>query len=262
MAKSGFGPLQSGLQGLLGDKGVSLFGTTVSASSVVSALRSDLPKLLTPGALSRLATPAFGAGIGLILFIFLTFYMLVSGRELARGALWLVPPDKRAAVTDVLPEAAAIIRRYFLGVIVVVVVTAFAAWLGYGLVLHVKNAVLLCITLGALETVPVIGPIIAAVLIAIAALQLKSLAAMAAMVIYAAALRLGIDDVIAPIVLGRSVTAHPVVVMLAYVLGAVLFGVVGLLLAVPATAVARLCLERLYQGEEAATSLRLFPKRR
>ena len=66
-----------------------------------------------------------------------------------------------------------------------------------------------------------------------------------------AALRLGVDDILAPVVLGRSVSAHPAVVRLAYVLGAVLYGVVGLLLAAPAAACLRIALQDAY-GEGAS----------
>jgi predicted PurR-regulated permease PerM len=64
------------------------------------------------------------------------------------------------------------------------------------------------------------------------------------MVGYAAILRLLIDDVVAPIVLGRTTLVHPFIVMIAYVVGASLFGVIGLLFAVPATALFRTWLRR------------------
>jgi predicted PurR-regulated permease PerM len=105
-----------------------------------------------------------------------------------------------------------------------------------------------------LETVPAIGPIIAAALVAVSALQLHSPAALGFMVAYAVVLRFAVDDLVVPIVLGRSISAHPVVIMLAYVLGAALFGVVGLLLAAPAVAVFRIVLQRRYAADEAEAS--------
>lgn len=247
LAGSGPGPLRSELQDVLGPRGVTLFGQPVTAETVVGFLQGEAHRLFTANALLQAGRPAFGAGIGLVLLVFLVFYMMVSGPTLARGALWLVPPGRRGGVEAVLPAMTRVVRRYFIGIVVVVAFTALAAWIGYGLVLHVRHAFVLSLALGVFETVPAVGPILSAALVAAAALQLHSLAATSVMIAYALALRLTIDDVIAPIVLGRSVTAHPVVVMLAYLVGAVLFGVSGLLLAVPAAACLRIALEAAYR---------------
>jgi predicted PurR-regulated permease PerM len=150
-----------------------------------------------------------------------------------------------------LPPMAAVLRRFYVGVLIIVAFTAVAAWIGYGVCLHVPDAGLLALVLGVLETVPAIGPMFSAVIVGVAALQLHSPAVMAVMVGYAIGLRLVIDDIVAPSVLGRFVTVHPVVVMLAYALGAVLFGVTGLLLAVPAAACARIWLEAEYGDKPA-----------
>jgi predicted PurR-regulated permease PerM len=46
------------------------------------------------------------------------------------------------------------------------------------------------------------------------------------------------NDLLAPVIYGRSLELHPVVVLLAVAAGGALFGVAGTLLAVPVTAVA------------------------
>lgn len=249
MAGSGLAPLHADLQQVLGPHGATLFGQAVTADAVVGFLQAQAHRFLNAATLLHAGRPAFEAGIGVILLVFLVFYAMVSGPKLARGALRLVPPSRRGGVEQVLPAMTQVVQRYFIGVVVIVAFTAFAAWIGYGLVLHVPSALVLSLAVGVLETVPAVGPAVAAVLVGLAALQLHSLTAAAVMVAYAVGLRLTIDDLIAPIVLGRSVTVHPVGVMLAYVLGAVLFGVVGLLLAVPVAACARIALRTAY-GEE------------
>jgi predicted PurR-regulated permease PerM len=246
MAGSGFAPLRAELGEVLGPRGATLFGQTVTADSIGDFLQAQARRFLNAAFLVRAGRPAFEAGIGVVLLVFLAFYVMVSGPKLARGALWLVPPSRRSAVDRVLPAMTQVVQRYFIGVVVIVAFTAFAAWIGYGLLLHVQNAFVLSLAVGVLETVPAVGPAVAAVLVGLSALQLHSMGGAAGMVGYALALRLTIDDLIAPVVLGRSVTVHPVVVMLAYVLGAVLFGVVGLLLAVPAAACIRIALQAAY----------------
>ena len=203
---------------------------------LLEGVRAKVHALLRPAALQHMARLAFAAAVGLVLSLLLTLYLMISGPSLAKGALGLLPKGWREAVQPALKPVVRIIQHYFIGVLCVVVFTTVAAWIGYGLVFRVQGAPLLALAVGLLETVPVIGPILAGCIVALAASQLKSLVAVIGMVVYALALRLIIDDIIAPLVLGRSVAVHPVVVMLAYVVGATLFGVTGLLLAVPAAA--------------------------
>ncbi len=251
LARHGPDLVQDTLVQLLGANGVHVFGVQLIPQEVAAEIKDHIGAGLRLGSMARLGAAAAAAAIGVVLFAALSFYMMLSGPQIGRGALWIVPPSQRGAVMRLLPPMAAVLRRFYVGVLIIVAFTAVAAWIGYGVCLHVPDAGLLALVLGVLETVPAIGPMFSAVIVGVAALQLHSPAVMAVMVGYAIGLRLVIDDIVAPSVLGRFVTVHPVVVMLAYALGAVLFGVTGLLLAVPAAACARIWLEAEYGDKPA-----------
>ena len=68
-----------------------------------------------------------------------------------------------------------------------------------------------------------------------------------AYVIYAAALRISIDQFFGPIVLGKAARIRPVVVIFCFLTGGLLFGVVGIMLAVPVALAIRTTLAVLYQ---------------
>jgi hypothetical protein len=72
---------------------------------------------------------------------------------------------------------------------------------------------------------------------------------------FAIALRLSIDNIVEPIVLGEAARLHPVVVIISCVCGAILFGVVGLLIAVPMAVCIKVTL-RQYYAEPIVDSLR------
>jgi len=55
-----------------------------------------------------------------------------------------------------------------------------------------------------------------------------------------------IDNLIGPVVLGEAALIHPVVVIISFVCGAILFGVVGLLIAVPVVVCIKTTLEHYY----------------
>ncbi len=251
---NGTDPLRAVLGRLLGPGGVQAFGLHLTANQTADGLESHLTSGATLAPAGRLGSILLVAAASAVLFAAASFYMMLSGPALARGAVWLVPPSQRPALERVLPRMLSVFRRFYVGVLVIVVFTALMVWIGYGLFLHIPGAPLLALVLGVMETVPAIGPLISATLVTVLALQMHNLATMALMVGYGISLRFVIDDVVAPPVLGRSVAVHPVVVMLSYAIGGVLFGVTGLLLAVPAAACTRIWLEDAY-GDRAGAAL-------
>ena len=192
-----------------------------------------------------------GFGIALLLGLILTLalipYFLFSGPEIAASTLWLVPPERRVSVSSVLPRIIPMLRRYLIGVTCVVTYTAILAYVGFGLIFRLPHAVLLSLAVGVLEIIPSLGPAASFVLVGLAAVEHeRSLGAIALLGAWAVGLRLSIDNVFGPIVLGRAVNVPRVVIMLSFVLGAVLFGIVGLVLAVPIAACTKIVLDAYY----------------
>jgi predicted PurR-regulated permease PerM len=114
-------------------------------------------------------------------------------------------------------------------------------------VLGIPHAVFLALLTGLLETIPMIGPIAAAVIAGPVAVRYATgIGPIIAYTVYAIALRVSIDQILAPIVLGSAARVHPVVIIFCFLAGGVLFGIVGIILAVPAALVVRTSLAILY----------------
>ena len=94
---------------------------------------------------------------GLILTLVLLFYFLLSGPSMARGLLKLMPPRQRPLIMHIWTVLDPVLKRYFIGVLVVVAYAAAAAYVGLGLVLGIPHAVLLALLTGVLEMIHVIG---------------------------------------------------------------------------------------------------------
>ena len=246
MAERGPATLHKFVEDIVGPNGIALFGNTYTADDVMQALSATAEKLIAAGAIVQLGSLGVGALFGLFLTLVLIPYFMISGPRLAAGAIWLIPPERRNSVTDLLPKIIPALRRYLLGIFLVVVYTSFIAWIGFGPVFALPGAVLLAVTVGILEIMPVVGPISAALLVGIVAAQQATLTAAALLMGFVLALRLSIDNIIGPIVLGHAARLHPVVVIAGFVCGAMLFGVVGLLLAVPMAVCIKIALEHYY----------------
>ena len=248
--------LQSTLERLLhqssGDRTVSLFGHPIDIAGIAQAAservheffgQPDLPMLI--------AGYGFAALMGTFLTVVLLCYFLVSGRSVGRGLFWMVPPSRRPLVAQIAARLDPALKRYFVGILVIVIYATIAAYIGLGLVLHIDHALLLAVLTGVLETVPIIGSTAAAVIAGLVSLHTATgLGSIAAFALYAVLLRLSIDQIVAPLVLGSAAHVHPVLIIFCFLAGAVLLGIPGVILAVPAALAVKATLATLYGDEQ------------
>ena len=252
------GIVTSAARSALGDSKVSLMGEPMTTEQLASAVVTGVRDWLgDAGRLAALGTVSFATMFGMILTLVLLFYFLFSGPAVARGLLTLVPPGQRPLVRHVATQVDPVLRRYFIGVIIVVAYASTAAYIGLGLVLGIPHAVFLALLTGILEMIPVIGPISAAVIAGLVAVRYATgIGPIIAYAIYATALRLSIDQLFGPIVLGSAARVHPVAVIFCFLAGGTLFGIVGIILAMPAALLVRTTLAILYDEPQAAPGRR------
>ena len=113
--------------------------------------------------------------------------------------------------------------------------------------MHLDHAVILAVLTGLLETIPVVGPAASAVMGAFAAMnRATSFANIVAYSVYLIVLRISIDQVLGPLVLGKAARVSPVLIMFCFLSGAVLFGISGVILAVPFALSIKVILEAVY----------------
>jgi len=194
--------------------------------------------------------PALYGIFDAVLTLVLIPYFLICGPRIAAGLIWLVPPRRRGVARNMLSKLVPLLQRYLIGLFLVFTYTAVTAWVAFGPLFGLPHAPLLAVTVAVLEIIPFVGPVMAALLVGLMALQRNDIWSGAMLMAFVVALRLSVDNLVGPIVLGRSANIHPVVVIFAFVCGAVLFGVIGLLLAVPVASIVKLGLEHLYAGSD------------
>jgi predicted PurR-regulated permease PerM len=235
------------LKELLGPSGIEIGGQRLTPDAITKDATDGMSTLIGAKAVTQIGEIGAKALLGLVLTLVLIPYFLVSGPQIADSTIWLVPPERRESVRSLLPKVIPMLRRYLIGIVCVVTYTAIAAYIGYGVVFHLPHAILLSLAIGILEIIPSIGPTVSFLLVGLAAMQDEhSLASFALLFAYAVALRLSIDNVIGPIVLGRAVDVPRVVILFAFVCGGVLFGIIGLILAVPVAACTKIVLQAYY----------------
>jgi len=179
---------------------------------------------------------------GLIIFVLgpvMAFYLLVDLPRLRRGAMALVPPGRREEIEGLMDRIGQAVGGFFRGQLLVALFVGVASSIGLWAI-RLPFWLLVGIVAGIFNLVPLVGPFIGGGLAVIIALvsgePLKAL--------WAALVLLAVQQIdnhlISPNVMGRTVQLHPVVVMLALLVGASFAGLFGMLLVVPLVAVAKI----------------------
>jgi predicted PurR-regulated permease PerM len=241
------GTIEDFVRVLFGDKTLNIFGEPMNAAAIAEAITVNARAWINEHPITLISVSVAGL-FGVLLTVVLLFYFLISGPSLGRGIFWLVPPDSRPFAQRVWSRLDPVLKRYFIGVVIVVTYAALAAYIGLGLVLGIKHAVFLALLTSLLEMIPVIGPA-AAIIIAglVAVQQATSFWAIIGYAIYATVLRLSIDQLIGPIVLGQAARLHPTVIIFCFLSGGLLFGIAGIILAVPVALTIRVILNAIYE---------------
>ncbi len=244
--------LQSTLEQLaaqaIGDRPVHLLGYTLTAQQIVQAALAHIRDWLEHSSnIGLLLGYGLASIMSMFLFVVLTFYFLASGKKLASSLLWLAPPHRRPLVRSIWKRLDPVLTRYFVGMILVMIYATAASYVGLGFFLGIHHAVLLALLTGALETVPVLGPTSAAVVAGLISLRTATgLMSIIDYALYATALRLSIDQLFGPIVLGRAAHVHPVLIIFCFFAGGIIFGIPGVILAVPVALLVKITLATLY----------------
>lgn len=188
----------------------------------------------------------------MLLIIFVMFFFLKDGREFIRGFLSLIPNRYFELGISLIHKTdrqlGSYIRGQFLDSAIIGGLTAIALWY-----LDIKYFILLGVVLGISNMVPVLGPIVGSIpAIVMALVQTGNI--QIAIYVTAAMFTIQLIDnfLVKPIVVARSVSLHPVIVILAVITGGKLFGIMGMILSVPAVGIVKLIFQ------EAADNIRKY----
>ncbi len=238
--------------------------------SVVGPELGNLQNLLNMGGLQNLLTP-FASGVttvlkgalsGIIWFFFIlvvAFYVARDGERFGRFVSERVPDDWRPEFGRLWRELALIWDSFVRGQLLLALIVGVVVWISMT-ILGIGNAPVLGLISAVLEFVPSIGPVIAAVPGVLFALVLGSswiplpntwFAVLVGLVYF---LIQQVENLyLLPRVVGARIRLHPVVVIVGALAGNAIAGILGILLAAPTIACARVlggyALRKLFDQE-------------
>jgi predicted PurR-regulated permease PerM len=194
--------------------------------------------------ITGIASTVFTAVANLLVVLFVAIFFMIDPDLYIRGILQLVPESKSSRIADTIDATGRTLRYWLLGqgisMLVVGILTTLGLWLA-----GVPLAFLLGVIAGILEFVPFLGPVAASIPGILIALTEGWTVALYALLVYVIVQQIE-NRVIVPLVQWKAVALPPALVILAVVALGLLFGLLGVLVATPLTAVIMVWVKRLY----------------
>ncbi|AZQ44045.1 AI-2E family transporter [Nonlabens ponticola] len=178
--------------------------------------------------------------IGLFSILFISFFLLKDSRLLLEGVLVFSKKGNEGQFLRAFTKIKQLLSRYFIGLIFQVLIL-FVLYSVILLALGVENAVIIAFFCALLNLIPYLGPAIGVLLMGAFVIS-DNLGANFTEVILPKLIVVGIGYAIIqlidnflnqPLIFGKSVKSHPLEIFIVILIAGLLFGVMGLVLAIP-----------------------------
>ncbi len=203
------------------------------------------------GGLGRWLTAGLGtvteAIAGLVLTVVVAFFIVKDGDRFWGWVLSKVRPDDREQFAEAGVAAWATLRRYLFGTSLVGVVNATALAITL-LILGVPLIIPLAILMFLGAFFPLLGALASGSVIALTVLATNGLRDAVIVILVVIAVQQLEGDLISPIVLGKTMALHPLLILFGVTIGFIVGGLVGAFVAVPFIAIAAQVTRTVYPG--------------
>jgi predicted PurR-regulated permease PerM len=172
---------------------------------------------------------------GLVLMLFITFFLLKDGERIWTWLIKGLPPEGRRRARNAGPAAWTALVNYMRGTTAVAAI--HAVFIGLALfILGVPLLVPLVILVFLAAYVPLVGILIAGALAIVVTLGTKGwIAAVILLAVFVGENQIE-SHLLQPLVVGRIVRLHPLAIILVLAVGGIVAGIAGAIVAVPAAA--------------------------
>ncbi|NNC50562.1 MAG: AI-2E family transporter [Flaviramulus sp.] len=206
-----------------------------------SNLLSKIDFALIPNFFNSIINGLGSFSIGLFSVLFISFFFLKDSQLFENGILTFIPENKESRWNTSSNKIKNLLSRYFVGLIFQILILFIIYTIGL-LIIGVENAVVIAFLCALLNLIPYVGPLIG-VFLMLTLTMTSNLGTSFSGVILPKTFWVFIVFLIGqlidnfgsqPIIFSKSVKSHPLEIFLVILITGILFGVIGLIIAVPA----------------------------
>jgi predicted PurR-regulated permease PerM len=192
-------------------------------------------------------------GIGLASTLFITFFLLKDKVQFIIAIKKVLPDDKENRILKSADKIKSMLTRYFIGLIVQLTIICLL-YLIVLLVFGVENAIVIAFLCAILNIIPYIGPLIGSVLAGLLTMlsninndfQTVTLPTTIYVTIGFFIVQLIDNNISSPIIFSKSVHSHPLEIFLVVLISGTLFGILGMIIAVPLFTIIKVIAKEFY----------------
>ena len=213
----------------------------VEQSLKESNLLSKIDYSLIPNFLNSILSGLGSFSIGLFSVLFISFFFLKDSKLFESGIMTFIPENKESRWKKSSTKIKDLLSRYFVGLIIQIFILFIIYTIGL-LIIGVENAIVIAFLCALINLIPYVGPLIAVFIMLILTMT-SNLGASFSDVILPKTFWVLIIFLIGqlvdnfgsqPIIFSKSVKSHPLEIFLVILITGILFGIIGLIIAVPA----------------------------
>ncbi|MDP5082282.1 MAG: AI-2E family transporter [Winogradskyella sp.] len=206
-----------------------------------SNLLSKIDFSLIPNFLNGVISGLGSFSIGLFSVLFISFFFLKDSKLFEDGIMTFIPDGKETATKRSFTKIKDLLSRYFVGLIFQILIL-FIIYTAVLLIFGINNAVVIAFLCALLNLVPYVGPLVSGFLMLLLSMS-SNLDESFSEVILPKTTYVMIGFIIAqlvdnffsqPYIFSKSVKSHPLEIFLVIIISGLLFGILGMIIAIPA----------------------------
>jgi predicted PurR-regulated permease PerM len=178
--------------------------------------------------------------LGDMLLTLVYVFALLFYRDKFQEFLWrLTPEAEHPRIARILDHTSRVVRQYLWGRLLLMIILAIFYGMGF-LVIGLQHALFLAIFASLFSIIPYLGPMIGIALPILVALGSQSSLVLLLWVLAVFAVAQFIESyILEPLIVGAEVNVNPLITIVAVVAGSLLWGIAGLILAIPIVGILR-----------------------
>ncbi len=205
-----------------------------------SSMIKNIDFNFVPSLVNAIVSVLGNISVGLVAVFFITFFLLKDKDYYFTSFKSLLPDSKKDKIVDAVKKSNDLLSRYFIGLMLQLFVV-FILYLIVLLIFGIDNAFVIALLCAILNIIPYLGPIISTVLAAILTMisniqgdfSTEIIPTTIYVLIGFFAVQFIDNNFSQPIIFSKSTDSHPLQIFLVILIAGYLFGIMGMIVAVP-----------------------------